>query len=76
MIEKTYQPAAVEGRIYAGWERAGAFRAGRPERADARRGLLHQRADFRDSRFGKTEGRRGNHQRRRGRIGSPTMRPY
>ncbi len=35
MIEKTYQPAAVEGRIYAAWETAGAFRAGRPERAKA-----------------------------------------
>jgi len=34
-IEKTYQPAAVEGRIYAEWEAAGAFRAGRPERANA-----------------------------------------
>ncbi len=35
MIEKTYQPGAVEGRIYAAWEEAGAFRAGRPERASA-----------------------------------------
>jgi valyl-tRNA synthetase len=35
MIEKTYQPGAVEGRIYAAWEAAGAFRAGRPERAKA-----------------------------------------
>jgi len=35
MIDKTYQPAAVEGRIYAAWEAAGAFRAGRPERAEA-----------------------------------------
>ena len=35
MIEKTYQPAAVEGRIYDAWEKAGAFRAGRPERAKA-----------------------------------------
>ena len=34
-IDKTYQPAAVEGRIYAVWEDAGAFRAGRPERAKA-----------------------------------------
>jgi len=34
-IEKTYLPAAVEGRIYEAWERAGAFRAGRPERAKA-----------------------------------------
>jgi valyl-tRNA synthetase len=36
MIEKTYQPAAVEGRIYRAWEDAGAFRAGRPERAAAK----------------------------------------
>jgi valyl-tRNA synthetase len=35
MIENRYQPAAVEGRIYAAWEAAGAFRAGRPERAKA-----------------------------------------
>ena len=35
MIEKTYQPSAVEGRIYQAWEQAGAFRAGRPERAKA-----------------------------------------
>ncbi len=35
MIEKTYQPSEVEGRIYQTWEQAGAFRAGRPERAKA-----------------------------------------
>jgi valyl-tRNA synthetase len=35
MIDKTYQPTEVEGRIYAEWEQAGAFRAGRPERAQA-----------------------------------------
>ncbi|HEU5017905.1 MAG TPA: valine--tRNA ligase [Pseudolabrys sp.] len=35
MIEKTYQPSEVEGRIYRTWEEAGAFRAGRPERAQA-----------------------------------------
>ena len=35
MIDKTYQPTEVEGRIYAEWEQAGAFRAGRPERAGA-----------------------------------------
>jgi len=35
MIDKTYQPSEVEGRIYAGWESAGVFRAGRPERAQA-----------------------------------------
>jgi valyl-tRNA synthetase len=33
MIESRYVPSAVEGRIYAAWEAAGAFRAGRPERA-------------------------------------------
>ena len=36
MIDKTYQPTEVEGRIYAAWEQAGAFRAGRPERAGAK----------------------------------------
>src|SRR5450830_234239 len=35
MIDKTYQPSEVEGRIYRTWEAAGAFRAGRPERAQA-----------------------------------------
>src|SRR6188474_441472 len=35
MIDKTYQSSEVEGRIYAAWEEAGAFRAGRPERASA-----------------------------------------
>ena len=35
MIDKTYQPSAVEGRIYASWEEAGAFRCGRPERSNA-----------------------------------------
>jgi valyl-tRNA synthetase len=35
MIENRYQPATVESRIYAAWEEAGAFRAGRPERAKA-----------------------------------------
>jgi valyl-tRNA synthetase len=35
MIDKTYQPSTVEGRIYQTWEQAGAFRAGRPERARA-----------------------------------------
>jgi valyl-tRNA synthetase len=35
MIENRYVPGAVEGRIYAAWEAAGAFRAGRPERAKA-----------------------------------------
>ncbi len=36
MIDKTYQPSHVEARIYAAWEKAGAFRAGRPERAAAK----------------------------------------
>jgi len=36
MIDKTYQPSDVEGRIYRTWEQADAFRAGRPERADAK----------------------------------------
>jgi valyl-tRNA synthetase len=36
MIDKTYQPSAVEGRIYAMWEDAGAFRAGRGERRAAK----------------------------------------
>jgi valyl-tRNA synthetase len=36
MIDKTYQPSEVEGRIYAAWEAADAFRAGRPERREAR----------------------------------------
>jgi valyl-tRNA synthetase len=35
MIENRYVPGAVEGRIYAAWEAAGAFRAGRPERTKA-----------------------------------------
>src|SRR3954467_11695190 len=34
-IEKIYQPAEVEGRIYQLWEASQAFRAGRPERRDA-----------------------------------------
>jgi valyl-tRNA synthetase len=36
MIDKTYQGSDVEGRIYAAWEEADAFRAGRPERAGAK----------------------------------------
>jgi valyl-tRNA synthetase len=35
MMEKTFDPKAVEGRIAATWQEAGAFRAGRPERAGA-----------------------------------------
>jgi valyl-tRNA synthetase len=36
MMEKTFDPAAVESRIAAEWERVGAFRAGRRERAGAK----------------------------------------
>ena len=36
MIEKNYQPADIEGRMARVWEESGAFRAGRPERRDAR----------------------------------------
>jgi valyl-tRNA synthetase len=35
MMEKTFDPKAVEGRIASAWQEAGAFRAGRPERARA-----------------------------------------
>ncbi len=35
MLEKTYQPAEVEGRIYRSWEEAGAFKAGPSDRAGA-----------------------------------------
>jgi valyl-tRNA synthetase len=33
MMEKTFDPKAVEGQIASAWQEAGAFRAGRPERA-------------------------------------------
>ncbi|THD63608.1 MAG: valine--tRNA ligase [Bradyrhizobium sp.] len=36
MIEKNYQPADIETRMSRLWEDAGAFRAGRPERRDAK----------------------------------------
>jgi valyl-tRNA synthetase len=36
MIEKNYQPADIETRMSRIWEESGAFRAGRPERRDAR----------------------------------------
>ena len=36
MLDKTYQPAEVEERIYRAWEAAHAFDAGRPERRGAR----------------------------------------
>ena len=35
MIEKTYQPADIEGRIARAWDEADAFKAGRPDRRDA-----------------------------------------
>ena len=35
MMDNRFDPAAVEARIAAQWEEAGAFRAGRPERAGA-----------------------------------------
>src|SRR3712207_6662807 len=35
MMDKTFDPAAVEARIAARWEAAQAFRAGRPERGAA-----------------------------------------
>jgi valyl-tRNA synthetase len=35
MLEKTYQPNEIEGRIYGAWEEARAFEAGRPERSRA-----------------------------------------
>jgi valyl-tRNA synthetase len=35
MIEKTYQPADIEGRISRAWEDTGAFKAGQPNRRDA-----------------------------------------
>jgi valyl-tRNA synthetase len=35
MIEKTYQPAEIERRMWVAWEEAQAFRAGRPERKHA-----------------------------------------
>jgi valyl-tRNA synthetase len=36
MIEKTYQPADIEARMSLVWEDARAFRAGRPDRRDAK----------------------------------------
>jgi valyl-tRNA synthetase len=36
MLDKTYQPASVEGEIYHAWEEARAFEAGRPDRAGAK----------------------------------------
>ena len=36
MIDKTYQPGEVEGRISQAWDAGQAFRAGRPDRANAK----------------------------------------
>ena len=36
MIEKNYQPADIEARMSLIWEDSRAFKAGRPERRDAR----------------------------------------
>src|SRR5204863_9951895 len=36
MIEKNYQPPDIEGRMSRLWEESGAFKAGRPERREAR----------------------------------------
>jgi valyl-tRNA synthetase len=36
MIEKNYQPADIEARMSRIWEESGAFKAGRPERCDAK----------------------------------------
>jgi valyl-tRNA synthetase len=36
MIEKNYQPADIEGRMSRLWDESGAFKAGRPERRDAK----------------------------------------
>jgi len=35
MLEKTYSPAEIEARVHDDWEAAGAFKAGRPDRAEA-----------------------------------------
>jgi len=35
MIEKTYEPTSVEGRIYEAWDKAGAFAAGAGSRPGA-----------------------------------------
>ena len=35
MLDKTYDPKTIEARIHAAWEKAEAFKAGRPERKDA-----------------------------------------
>ena len=35
MLDKTYDPADIEARIAAAWDKARAFAAGRPDRAQA-----------------------------------------
>ncbi len=35
MMDKNFDPKSVEGRIASEWEKAGAFKAGRPDRVDA-----------------------------------------
>jgi valyl-tRNA synthetase len=37
MLDKTYEPASIEARIGAAWEKASAFRAGRPDLPPAER---------------------------------------
>jgi valyl-tRNA synthetase len=37
MLDKTYDPASIEARIWAAWEKANAFAAGRPDLAPAKR---------------------------------------
>jgi valyl-tRNA synthetase len=36
MLDKTYQPQKIEGEIYRAWQKASAFAAGRPDRAQAK----------------------------------------
>ena len=36
MLDKTYQPQTIEGAVYRAWEKASAFAAGRPDRAQAK----------------------------------------
>lgn len=36
MLDKTYQPQKIEGDIYRAWQKASAFAAGRPDRAQAK----------------------------------------
>ena len=41
MLDKTYDPKTIEARIHAAWEKAEAFKAGRPE-TEGCRALLHR----------------------------------